>query len=209
MPEKYRPILAAPFRALAGADGQGAQGVCSAPFITTNRLRARHLVLDREVRGKNRGHAPSSRPPPEPTGPLLDGRETHGFPGDQVTFTWRTAASLDTEAAVPFKLSMNCPLLWAFPPDSWMVCPGRWAVPPGVRKAPPTGADRPPGGGAVRTTGRAFRPRGGPPPLSGRETRKPGADLPRRGAISWTQGGMPPPPGGTVRLLGRAARPDP
>ena len=75
---------------------------------TTDRLRARHLALwkgmslsSREVGGETaEGVRPRPGLPPEPTGPLPTER-THGFPGDQVPFIWRTAASLDTEASRP------------------------------------------------------------------------------------------------------------
>ena len=53
------------------------------------------------------GMRPRPGLPPEPTGPLLDGRRTHGFPGDQVPFFGRTTASLDPEAGRPVQFSKN------------------------------------------------------------------------------------------------------
>lgn len=69
---------------------------------TAGRLRALHTSLQgrgssfssREVgEGRKRGVRPRPDLPPEPAGPLPDGRRTRGFPGDQVPFKWRTAVS--------------------------------------------------------------------------------------------------------------------
>ena len=49
--------------------------------------------------------------PPEPTGPLPDGRETHGFPGDQVPFNWADGGVLGPGGRPSFSVFKELNLL--------------------------------------------------------------------------------------------------